>query len=133
MLTEKSRYGHAAVIGAGVMGTGIAALLANIGWTVDLMDQVPTDAGTTDPKSRNRFAQEGLDRALKARPPHFALPEYASQVRVGNTSDHLDRVGKADWVIEAVAEDRAGKNALMRQIVSLGGPDTIMSSNRSAL
>src|ERR1041385_5062734 len=116
-LHEKSKIGHAVVIGAGVMGAGIAALMANVGWTVDLLDQVPEGAGS-DPKSRNRLAQEGLDRALKTRPPHFALPEYASRVRIGNTADNLNRVANADWVLEAVAEDPAVKNALMRQLAS---------------
>jgi 3-hydroxyacyl-CoA dehydrogenase len=133
MISEKSRSGHAVVIGAGVMGAGIAALLANIGWTVDLLDRVPEDAGNTDPKGRDRLSQEGLDRALKTRPPHFALPEFASRVRIGNTSDHFDRVAKADWVVEAVAEDPAIKNALMRQLATLAGPETVISSNTSAL
>src|SRR5260221_262130 len=83
-LHEKARSGHAVVIGGGVMGTGIAALLANIGWRVSLLDCVPENAGS-DAKSRNRLAQEGLDRALKLKPPPFALPEYSNRIRIGNT------------------------------------------------
>ena len=131
-LNDRSRTGHAVVIGAGVMGAGIAALLANVDWTVDLLDQVPEGAGP-DSISRNCLAQEGLDRALKSRPPLFALPEYASRVRIGNTSDDLDRVAKADWVVEAVAEDPEVKNRLMRDLSGLVGPTTVISSNTSGL
>src|SRR5262245_46901133 len=99
MLDEKSRSGHAVVIGAGVMGTGIAAILANAGWRVRLLDSVPADAGS-DPKNRNRFSQEGLERALKVRPPQFALPEYSSRIRIGNVEDNLAWARDADWVVE---------------------------------
>lgn len=132
MLNEKSLTGHAAIIGAGVMGAGIAALLANIGWQVDLLDRLPEDA-PTDPHARNRIAQEGLARALKAHPPHFALPEYAARVRVGNVVDHLDWLREADWVVEAVAEDMDVKKSVMAAIAAHVGPKTTISSNTSGL
>lgn len=132
MLNEKSLTGHAAVIGAGVMGGSIAALLANIGWQVDLLDRLPDDA-PTHPHARNRLAQEGLERALKARPPQFALPEYAARVRVGNVEDHLDWLREADWVVEAVAEDIAVKKSVMAAIAAHVGPQTTVSSNTSGL
>lgn len=132
MLNEKSLTGHVVVIGAGVMGAGIAALMANIGWRVSLLDRVPEDAGT-DKKQRNRLAQEGLDKTLKSRPPQFALPEYAVRVRVGNTEDNLDWVSTADWVVEAVAEDPAVKRKLLAEIAALAEPETVVSSNTSGL
>jgi 3-hydroxyacyl-CoA dehydrogenase len=126
------KTGHAAIIGAGVMGAGIAALLANAGWSVDLLDRLPDDGGT-DQKSRNRLAQEGLDRALKARPPQFALPAYASRVRVGNTEDHLDRLREAGWIIEAVAEDLETKQTLLQAVAAHARADAVVSSNTSGL
>ncbi len=132
MLNEKSVTGHAVVVGAGVMGAGIAAILANAGWRVSLLDRVPEGVGT-DTKSRNRLAQEGLDRALKAKPPHFALPAYAARVRVGNTADNLARMADADWVVEAAAEDPAVKRDLMEAIAAHAGPETVVSSNTSGL
>jgi 3-hydroxyacyl-CoA dehydrogenase len=132
MLTEKSLTGHGVVIGAGVMGAGIAALLANIGWRVSLLDRVPENAGS-DAKSRNRLAQEGLDRILKARPPQFAVPEYAARVRVGNIEDNLDWLQDADWVVEAAAEDPSVKKQLMATLAEHVGPETIISSNTSGL
>ncbi|HEV2460618.1 MAG TPA: 3-hydroxyacyl-CoA dehydrogenase NAD-binding domain-containing protein, partial [Ktedonobacterales bacterium] len=60
---------RAAVVGAGIMGAGIAALLANVGIPVLLLDVVPDDAkNAADRAARNRVAQTGLDRAMKARP-----------------------------------------------------------------
>jgi len=132
MLNEKSLTGHAVVLGAGVMGAGIAALLANIGWQVDLLDRLPEDA-PADPVARNRLAQEGLERASKARPPHFALPEYVSRVRIGNMEDHLDWLYEADWVVEAVVEDMAVKKSVMAAIAAHAGPKTTISSNTSGL
>jgi 3-hydroxyacyl-CoA dehydrogenase len=132
MINDKSLTGHAVVIGAGVMGAGIAALLANLSWRVDLLDRLPEDAGT-DAKSRNRLATEGLDRALKSRPPQFALSEYASRVRVGNVEDNLDWARDANWVVEAVAEDPAVKNDLMKRLAAVVGPETVVTSNTSGL
>src|SRR5687768_250505 len=132
MLNEKSVSGHAAVIGAGVMGTGIAAHLANIGWTVLLLDRVPEDAGS-DAKSRNRLAQEGLDRALKSRPPQFASPEYALRVTIGNTEDHLDLVGQADWIVEAAAEDMEVKRQILADVSRVVSDSAVISSNTSGL
>lgn len=127
MLNEKSRAGQAVVIGAGVMGAGIAAHLANIGWRVHLLDRA------SDEGSRNRIAQEGLERALKARPPQFALPERAGRVRVGNMEDDLDALQDADWVVEAVVEEMAVKKAVLAQVAAHVGPQTVVSSNTSGL
>src|SRR5687767_13401785 len=132
MLSEKSVSGHAAVIGAGVMGTGIAAHLANVGWTVLLLDRVPEDAGS-DAKSRNRLAQEGLDRALMSRPPQFALPDYARRVTIGNTEDHLHLLGQANWIVEAAAEDLDVKRRILSAVSHVASDSAVISSNTSGL
>ena len=132
MLYEKTRTGHAVVIGAGVMGGGIAALLSNLGWRVSLLDMVPEGSGD-NLNSQNRLAAEGLDRVLMARPPLLALPEYSTRVRVGNTSDNLDWLHDADWVVEAVAEIPEVKRELMSAIATHVGPETVISSNTSGL
>jgi 3-hydroxyacyl-CoA dehydrogenase len=103
----------AAVLGAGTMGAGIAALLAGVGIKVHLLDIVPKELtpeekaqGLTlqDPAVRNRIANAGLQRALKASPALFFDPNDAQLITVGNVEDHLDRLGEADWIIEAVFE-----------------------------
>jgi 3-hydroxyacyl-CoA dehydrogenase len=132
MVNEKSVVGNAVVLGAGVMGAGIAALLANAGWRVHLLDRVPDDA-TAARASRNRLAQAGLERVLKARPPQFALPEFAARVVVGNTEDDLACLREADWVVEAVAENLAVKQSLFQAVAAHVGAEAVISSNTSGL
>ncbi|MEP6754706.1 MAG: 3-hydroxyacyl-CoA dehydrogenase/enoyl-CoA hydratase family protein [Chthonomonadales bacterium] len=132
ILSGTGRPGHTVVIGAGVMGAGIAAVLVNSGWHVDLLEQVPDGAGS-DTASRNRLAQEGLDRAKTSRPPHFGLPELAAKVRIGNMEDHARCMANADWIVEAAAEDPAVKREIFKIIATNAGPHTIVSSNTSGL
>src|SRR3954454_12019805 len=91
---------RAAVIGAGVMGSGIAAHFANAGIEVLLLDIVPPN----DPPNRNGFSAGGLDKALKARPAAFFDKASARLVGVGNTEDDLEKVKDCDLVIEAIIE-----------------------------
>lgn len=120
-----------AVLGAGVMGSGIAAHLANAGMRVLLLDVVPADAGG-DRAARNRLAQGGVETALKSRA--FYVPSYASNVEVGNLEDDAGRLGECDWVIEAVVEDLEVKKRLFAQTVAPNLKDgAILSSNTSGL
>ncbi len=92
---------RAAVIGAGVMGSGIAAHLANAGVEVLLMDIVPPDLSDAEQKNRaarNRFAASGLEKAIKARPAAFFHKDRARLVSVGNVEDDLAEAGRgATW------------------------------------
>jgi 3-hydroxyacyl-CoA dehydrogenase len=126
---------RAAVIGAGTMGAGIAAAIANAGIPVDLLDIVPDDAkGSTDPTARNRVTQGGLDRAIKAKPASaFYSQADARLVRVGNTEDHFDRVAAADWIVEAVFERLDVKQATYSRIEATRQPTSIVSSNTSGI
>src|SRR5712691_1562852 len=100
---------RAALIGAGTMGAAIAALLANAGIPVVLLDAVP-DALTPDeekrgltlqhPAVRNRLVRAGLERCQKASPANFALPEFAERITLGNTEDDMARLATADWIVE---------------------------------
>src|SRR5512132_1445470 len=96
------------VIGAGVMGSGIAAHLANAGVHAILLDIVPpnlTDAEKGDRAARNRFAAGGLEKALKAR-----LAE------LGNTEDDLGKLASCDLIIEALIEKIEPKRALFEKL-----------------
>jgi choline dehydrogenase-like flavoprotein len=73
------------VVGAGTMGSGIAALLASAGVPVVLLD-IP---GKED---RNEWAKKGLERALKAKPAAFMDPDLARYVEIGNTEDDLEKL-----------------------------------------
>ncbi len=136
------RISKAVVIGAGTMGAAIAAHLANAGIWVNLLDIVP-DKPTEDEARkglslqdrtvRDRFARQGLERALASRPASFFTPEHADRVRVGNIEDDLGLVSEADWVIEAIVENLDIKRALMERIDSLRGKNTIVSTNTSGI
>jgi 3-hydroxyacyl-CoA dehydrogenase len=130
-----------AVLGAGVMGSGIAAHLANAGMRVLLLDVVPaepndaeTKAGltTADRAVRNRLAAAGVETAKRNRA--FYLPSYASNVEVGNLDDDGPRLRECDWVIEAVVEDLEVKKRLFAEKVAPNlGDGAILSSNTSGL
>jgi 3-hydroxyacyl-CoA dehydrogenase len=126
---------RAAVIGAGIMGAGIAAHLANVGIPVTLLDVVPPEAkNSTDRAARNRFAQTGVDRALKAKPaPAFYVPQAARLVTVGNIEDDFAKVADADWIVEAVFEQLDVKHGIYNKIEAARRPGSIVSSNTSGL
>ncbi len=118
----------AAVIGAGVMGAGIAAHLANAGIPVDLLDIVPKQGG-----NRNAIAESAVAKMLNTEPSPFMHPDNARLISPGNTGDDLGRLAQADWVIEAVIENPAIKQALYQQLDQVCRPDTLISSNTSTL
>jgi 3-hydroxyacyl-CoA dehydrogenase len=124
-----SDFKKVGVIGAGVMGSGIAAHLAGAGIDVLLIDIVPPDGKSP----RNAFAQGGKDKALKAKPAAFFSPRDAERVTVGNVEDDLAAVAKCDLVIEVVKEDLAIKRALFAKLEPLLDAHTIVASNTSGL
>jgi 3-hydroxyacyl-CoA dehydrogenase len=120
------RIGKIGVIGAGAMGTGIAALAASAGFPVTLLD-VP---GEPD---RDALARAGLQRALKAKPPQFMSGDRASLITVGNTADDLASVAECDWIIEAIIEQPGPKRQLFEQLEAIVKPTAIVSTNTSAI
>lgn len=125
-----------AVLGAGVMGAGIAAHLANAGIPTLLLDIVPPDLGPeerTQRAARNRFAAGGLDKAVKAKPAAFFHPARARLVTVGNLEDDLAKLAGFDLVIEAVLERLDVKQEIFARLEKVVGADTIISSNTSGL
>ena len=97
------------VIGAGVMGSGIASHLANARIPVLLLDIVPPKHGEGDPPAdsrafRDKFANGGLAKALKSKPASFMSKQDAAFVETGNLEDDLARINECDWVIEVVLE-----------------------------
>jgi 3-hydroxyacyl-CoA dehydrogenase len=127
---------RAAVIGAGVMGSGIAAHLANAGLDVLLLDIVPpglSEAEIRDGGVRDRFAASGLEKTLKARPAAFFHKDRARLVSVGNVEDDLDRVRGCDLVIEAIVEQIGPKRALFEKLDAIVGEPSVIASNTSGL
>jgi 3-hydroxyacyl-CoA dehydrogenase len=127
---------HVAVLGAGVMGSGIAAHLANAGIKTLLLDIVPPNLGEAERKvkaARDAFAAGGLEKALKAKPAAFFHAGNARLVSVGNLEDDLEKLASCDLVIEAVLERLDVKQQLFARLEKVIGPETIVSSNTSGL
>jgi 3-hydroxyacyl-CoA dehydrogenase len=117
----------AAVLGAGVMGTQIAAHLANAGLTVHLLDiAAPTG-------SKNAIVEAAFKKGLKQSPPIFFTDKTAHRVTLGNFDEHLDRLADVDWVIEAVVENLAIKQQLMARLETIVRDDAVISTNTSGL
>jgi 3-hydroxyacyl-CoA dehydrogenase len=116
-----------AVLGAGTMGSRIAAHLANAGLPVVLLD-VAVETG-----ARSRIAADALQSLLKTKPASFYEPEAARLITPGNFEDDLALLGACDWVIEAVVEDLAIKQTLLARITPHLRAGAIATTNTSGL
>ena len=119
---------RAAVIGAGVMGSAIAAHIANAGVPVDLMDIVPKDA-----KDRDVIAKGAIERLAKTDPAPLMHRDAGKLIRPGNIEDNLDRLKEADWIVEAIVENLAIKQSLYKRLAEVIKPDAVLSSNTSTI
>ncbi|MGD8913345.1 MAG: 3-hydroxyacyl-CoA dehydrogenase family protein, partial [Candidatus Thiodiazotropha sp.] len=117
-----------AVIGAGVMGAGIAAHMANAGVPVVLLDIVPEGA-----PNRNVIAETALKKLQKAQPAAFMHKRNAKLVTTGNIEDHMEALAGCDWIIEAVIERLDIKQDLYRKIDAVRKPGSLVSSNTSTI
>ncbi len=115
------------VIGAGTMGSGIAAQVANAGDEVLLLD-IASGEG-----SRNAVTERAIDRILKSDPPLLTTPEKAGRIEIGNIEDDLGKVADCDWVVEAIAERLDIKRELYRSLLEHLKPDAKVSSNTSTI
>ena len=126
----------AAVIGSGVMGGGIAALLAGACIKTLLLDMVPMDlkkTGKNDPLARNRIVKAGLDAALMNQPPLFMSPNDAELITIGNLEDDFEKMANCDWIVEVVVENLKIKQDLLKRIEAVRLQDTIVSTNTSGI
>ncbi|HEV8524015.1 MAG TPA: 3-hydroxyacyl-CoA dehydrogenase NAD-binding domain-containing protein, partial [Terriglobales bacterium] len=124
------RINKVAVLGAGTMGSRIAAHLANAGVPSFLLD-IAAPGG--DKEARNRIVTAGLEAAKKSKPAAFFEPALARLTTIGNFEDNLSFVAEADWIIEAVAEDLEIKRGLLKKVEALRRPGTITTTNTSGL
>ncbi len=127
---------QAAVIGSGIMGGGIAALLAGAGIKTLLLDIVPfdlKDEGKDDPAARNRIVKAGLDTVLMSSPSLLMQKKDVDRITIGNLEDDFDKIADCDWIVEVIVENLKIKQDLFKRIETLRKADTIVSSNTSGL
>ncbi|MDK7375614.1 MULTISPECIES: 3-hydroxyacyl-CoA dehydrogenase/enoyl-CoA hydratase family protein [Weeksella] len=133
---------HVTVLGSGVMGSGIACHLANIGLEVLMLDMVPRELTPQEQAKgltleskivRNRTAQSHLDAALKSNPSPIYDKAFASRITVGNFDDDLDKIKNSDWVIEVIIERLDIKKSMFEKVDALRTPGTFITTNTSGI
>lgn len=131
-----------AVIGSGIMGSGIACHFANIGVEVLLLDIVPRELtnvekakGLTldDKVVRNRLVNDSLNAALKSKPSPIYHQKFASRITTGNLEDDIAKVSKVDWIIEVVVERLDIKKQVFENLEKHRTPGTLITSNTSGI
>ncbi|WP_121663337.1 3-hydroxyacyl-CoA dehydrogenase/enoyl-CoA hydratase family protein [Metabacillus litoralis] len=136
------RIKRAAVLGSGVMGSGIAAHLANIGIPVLLLDIVPREVNDDEVKKgltlqdkavRNRIASTAVQKLLKQKPAPLTVKSNLELIKVGNFEDDMNQLSEADWIIEVVVENLAVKQQVFAQVDEHRKQGSIISSNTSGI
>ena len=138
----KRRIKKVAVIGSGIMGSGIACHFANIGVEVLLLDIVPRELtekeekqGKTlkDPSVRNRIVNDALQTSLKSNPSPIYHRDFAKRIETGNLEDDISKIKDADWIIEVVVERLDIKQQVFENLEKHRTPGTLISSNTSGI
>jgi 3-hydroxyacyl-CoA dehydrogenase len=130
----KRRIEKAVVLGAGTMGSRIAAHFANAGLPCVLLDIVPPNLpADASAGERNKIVRAGLDAAKKSKPAAFFTPALAEKIAIGNFEDDLARCAEADWIIEVVAENLEIKRKLLARVTQFRKPGAIVTTNTSGL
>ena len=122
-----ANFRNIAVIGAGTMGSGIAAQIANAGHDILLLDLGAKSAGEKTP------AENAIDRLLASDPPQLMSKKNIARITTGVIDDDFEKLANCDWIIEAVVERLDIKKALYRRLDAVIGADCIVSSNTSTI
>ncbi|WP_372920425.1 3-hydroxyacyl-CoA dehydrogenase family protein, partial [Salegentibacter sp.] len=138
----KRRINKVAVIGSGIMGSGIACHFANIGVEVLLLDIVPRELNEKEKKKglsledkevRNRIVNESLQASLKSKPSPIYHQKFASRIKTGNLEDDISKVSEADWIIEVVVERLDIKQQVFENLEKHRKPGTLITTNTSGI
>ncbi|MFS4482887.1 3-hydroxyacyl-CoA dehydrogenase/enoyl-CoA hydratase family protein [Hyunsoonleella sp. 2307UL5-6] len=131
-----------AVVGSGIMGSGIACHFANIGVEVLLLDIIPRELAdaekakglTLEDKSvRNRLVNDALKASLKSKPSPIYHQDFASRISTGNLEDDISKVKDVDWIIEVVVERLDIKKQVFKNLEKHRTPGTLITSNTSGI
>ncbi|MBM7600644.1 3-hydroxyacyl-CoA dehydrogenase [Virgibacillus halotolerans] len=138
----KQSIKRAAVLGSGVMGSGIAAHLANVGIPTIMLDVVPrgltkaeAQKGFTleDSQVRNRVAAQSKKALIKQKPSPLTTKENLDLIEVGNMDDDMEKLADVDWIIEVVVENLDVKKQVFANVDKYRKPGSIVSSNTSGI
>jgi 3-hydroxyacyl-CoA dehydrogenase len=136
------RIKKVAVLGSGVMGSGIACHFANVGVEVLLIDIIPRElndkekaAGLSleDKAVRNRIVNDSLKATLKSKPSPIYKQSFANRIETGNFDDDLAKIKECDWVIEVVIERLDIKQSVFEKVDKFRTPGTLVTSNTSGI
>lgn len=138
----KRRINKVAVIGSGIMGSGIACHFANIGVEVLLLDIVPRELTDQEKKEglslehkqvRNRIVNDSLQATLKSKPSPIYHKEFANRIKTGNLEDDISKVADTDWIIEVVVERLDIKKQVFEKLEKYRKQETLITSNTSGI
>jgi 3-hydroxyacyl-CoA dehydrogenase len=139
---KKRKINKIAIIGSGIMGSGIACHFANIGVEVLLLDIVPRELNdkevkqglTLDDKAvRNRLVNDALKAALKSKPSPIYSQKFAQRITTGNIEDDIAKVKDVDWIMEVVVERLDIKKQVFETLEKYRTPGTLITSNTSGI
>ncbi|PTM02073.1 MAG: 3-hydroxyacyl-CoA dehydrogenase, partial [Bacteroidetes bacterium] len=139
---SKRRINKIAIIGSGIMGSGIACHFANIGVDVLLLDIVPRELNETekakgltleDKVVRNRIVNDSLTASLKSKPSPIYHQSFANRITTGNLEDDIAKVKDVDWIMEVVVERLDIKKIVFEKLEKHRTPGTLITSNTSGI
>ena len=136
------RIKKVAIIGSGIMGSGIACHFANIGVEVLLLDIVPRELNDKEKAKgltlenkivRNRIVNDALSASLKSKPSPIYSKKFADRIVTGNLEDDLHKIKDVDWIMEVVVERLDIKQSVFEKVEKYRTPGTIISTNTSGI
>ena len=132
----KYRLKKVAVLGSGVMGSGIACHLANVGMEVLMLDMVTPNLDSSQSKvkaQRNKMVDMALQNSIKSKPAPLYHNSFASRIRTGNFEDDFEQIQDADWIIEVVVENLKIKKQIFEKVEQYRKEGSLVSSNTSSI
>jgi 3-hydroxyacyl-CoA dehydrogenase len=138
----KRRIKKVAIIGSGIMGSGIACHFANIGVDVLLLDILPRELNEKEKARnltlehkvvRNRLVNEALATSLKSKPAPIYHKTFANRITTGNLEDDIAKVANVDWIMEVVVERLDIKKQVFEKLEKYRTPGTLITSNTSGI
>ena len=124
------------VLGSGVMGSGIACHLANVGMEILMLDIITPnlkDDELNNPLYRNKLVNSALQKTIKSKPAPLYHKSFASRIKTGNFQDDFEKISNSDWIIEVVVENLKIKKQIFEKVDQHRKKGSLVSSNTSSI